>query len=120
VWHEEEYDKLPRYDGDITAQIEAGALGAFFCHQDDGRLCAGWVGCHDMDETLGLRLAFSHDLIETEDYEAALDYVSPVELFDSGAEAAAHGKSQIENPDMQARRTIARLERKRGGRGAGT
>lgn len=112
VWAKEEYAKLPGYDGDTGQQLDAGAMGAFFCHQQSGRLCAGWVGCHDMNESLGLRLAAMHGSISERDVEAAFDYVSPVPLFDSGAEAAAHGLAQLEEPGEQARRTIDRLERK--------
>jgi hypothetical protein len=112
VWHESEYDKLPNYDGDISEQAQAGAIGAFYCHSRDGRLCAGWVGCHDMDNSLGLRLASSFGQLSPEDVEAALTYESPVELFKSGAAAAKHGKRSIESPDARTRRTIDRLSRK--------
>jgi hypothetical protein len=114
IWAEEEYDKLPGYDGNTGEQLDAGALGAFFCHQQNGRLCAGWVGCHDMNESLGLRLASSHGTLSEEDVDAAFDYVSPVPLFSSGAEAAAHGLERLDAPDERARRIIGRLERKRG------
>lgn len=113
VWHPDEYLKLPRYDGTTGEQAEAGAIGAFFCHQQDGRLCAGWVGCHDMDESLGMRLAVSHGLISESDYEAAVNYVSPVPLFATGAEACAHGMTDVPSPGVKARSTIDRLERKR-------
>lgn len=109
VWDASEYEKLPLYDGTTSEQLEAGAMGAFYCHRDDGRLCAGWVGCHDMNESLGLRLASRH-LSEAE-IDAALDYVSPVPLFASGAEAAAHGLSDIQEPGEAARRAIMRLDR---------
>lgn len=112
VWHASEYDKLAAFDGPTYDQ----PFGAFFCHQQDGRLCAGWVGCHDMEESLGLRMALSRGAIDESDYEAALDYVSPVPLWDSGAQAAAHGKAEIYTPGVKARTTIDRLERKRGRR----
>lgn len=116
VWHESEYDKLPPYDGETFEQPH----GLFTCHQQDGRMCAGWVGCHDMIESLALRLAVHNDIITEAVYEEALDYVCPVELFESGEEAAKHGKAQISSPDQQARRTIERLERKRDRRDART
>jgi hypothetical protein len=115
VWHESEYDKLPRYDGDTTAQLDAGAFGAFYCHQADGRLCAGWVGCHDMNESLALRFA-ARELAQ-EEIDACFDYVCPVPLWGSGAEAAAHGKAEIAVPGAKARRTIDRIERKQARRG---
>jgi hypothetical protein len=109
VWAAEEYDKLPRFDGPTHDQ----PFGAFFCHRQDGRLCAGWVGCHDMQESLGLRITLSHGLIDESDYRAALDYVSPIALWESGAQAAAHGKAELYSPGSKARDTIDKLERKR-------
>lgn len=99
IWSEDEYLKLPEYDGETFEQINA--LGLFFCHQQDGKLCAGWVGCHDMYELLAVRLR----PIAPEAY----DYQSPVPLFSSGAEAAAHGLSGLKNPDKRARAHIMRL-----------
>lgn len=118
VWNESEYAKLPRYDGTTSEQMAAGALTAFACHQQNGRLCAGWVGCHDMNESLGLRMAVRIGTVSPEGWEDAMDYVSPVPLFASGAEAAAHGMAEVEEPGVHARRTIDRLERKRGSRQA--
>lgn len=109
VWHEDEYDKLPDYDRPLPFQPP----GAFFCHQQNGALCSGWVGCHDMSENLGLRMAASFGLISPDDFDAALDYESPVELFESGAAAAEHGKREIEVPGEHARRTVAKLEARR-------
>lgn len=39
----------------------------------------------------------------------AMDYVSPVPLFASGAEAAAHGMRDIDAPGARARRAIMKL-----------
>lgn len=108
VWATEEYDKLPGYDRPTAEQ----PVGAFFCHQQNGRLCAGWVGCHDMDESLGLRMAVSVGMLGEADVSAALDYESPIELHESGAAACAYGKTEIPDPDTKARRTIAKLERR--------
>jgi hypothetical protein len=113
VWSEEEYDKLPRYDGPTGDQLPA----AFFCHQQNGRLCAGWVGCHDMEESMGLRIAVLAGAVTREGYEAALDYVSPVPLFASGAEAAAHGMAELQDPGLNARRTADKLRARRARRG---
>jgi hypothetical protein len=112
VWSPEEYAKLPPYDNATWGQPP----GAFFCHQQNGRLCAGWVGCHDMQESLGMRLAVSTGL-SIEDYEAALSYTSPVPLFDSGAEAAAHGMAEVPAPGPKAQRTIRKIEDRRQRRG---
>lgn len=105
IWDASEYEKLPRYDGETVEQLLAGGTALFFCHQNDGHLCAGWVGCHDMGEAIALRLHPVHP--------DTFDYVSPVPLFASGAEAAAHGLSGIDRPDASARAAIAKLERRR-------
>lgn len=110
IWSKQEYDKLPEFDRPGWAQPPK----AFFCHLDNGRLCAGWVGCHDMMESLGLRIALAVGLISAEDAEAALDYVSPVELFASGAEAAAHGCRDIEHPEPEAIRAAQKLGKRTG------
>lgn len=102
IWAAEEYQKLPLYDGETMDQLPA----LFYCHQQDGKLCAGWVGCHDTDHLLALRF----QRVAPEVY----DYVSPVPLFDSGAEAAAHGMAEIERPRLAARRSIARLSKAKG------
>lgn len=104
IWAAEEYEKLPRYDGETIEQLLAGGTGLFFCHQNDGHLCAGWVGCHDMQHMIALRL---HE-VAPETY----DYVSPIPLFESGAAAAAHGMARIDNPDRQAIAAIQKLERR--------
>jgi hypothetical protein len=114
VWDEEDYAKLPRFDGPTGTQPPA----LFLCHQHDrdderARVCAGWAGCHDMTESLGLRIAFASGDVTLETAEAIVDYVSPVPLFASGAEAAAHGMRDIENPGPEAVAAIAKIERVR-------
>jgi hypothetical protein len=52
IWAPEEYGKLPEYDRPTAEQ----PTQVFCCHQQPGRLCAGWCGCHDMAETLAVRL----------------------------------------------------------------
>lgn len=108
IWAEHEYEKLPGYDGEIMDQLEAGATGLFYCHQNDGHLCAGWVGCHDMGNTLATRL---------KDVDpSTFDYESPIPLFSSGAEACAHGLSGVDEPDGDAIVAIAKLMAKGVGR----
>jgi hypothetical protein len=68
----------------------------FLCHQNDGPLCAGWAGTHDMDENLAIRLDRNVDVT------ACRDYATTVPLFSSGAEAAAHGMRDFENPGPEA------------------
>lgn len=109
VWHEEEYAKLPLYDASTGEQPPQ----MFACHQQDGRLCAGWCGTHDMENNLALRVGMISGRLSEQDYEAAIDYVSPVPLFGSGAQAAEHGRASIADPDVKAQRTIVSLERKR-------
>lgn len=109
VWADEEYAKLPPYDQPTHEQ----PMAAFFCHQQDGRLCAGWVAVHDMVESIGLRLAVLAGHVDADDLDAILDYETDVPLFASGAEAAEHGRREVDVPGAQAVRTIQRLERKR-------
>ena len=109
VWALDEYALLPPYDEPDTAKQPPSA---FFCHQQDGRLCAGWVAVHDMPESLGLRLAAVVGLISPEVYDLALEYTSPVPLWPSGTAAAEHGVADLRRPSERAIRTIQRLERK--------
>jgi hypothetical protein len=103
IWEAAEYAKLPAYDRETGQQ----PLALFYCHQNDGHLCAGWVGCHDTHHLLALRV---HP-VDPSTY----GYRSPVPLFASGAEAAAHGLSGVEEPDQRARAAIAKLIRRRKG-----
>jgi hypothetical protein len=107
VWAASEYDKLPIYDCEIIDQLAKGATGLFMCHQQDGRLCAGWVGAHGPNNLLAMRL---HG--RTVD-PSVWAYKSPVPLFASGAEACAHGKRAITRPGHDAQRVIERLIRKK-------
>ncbi|WP_238450874.1 DUF6283 family protein [Micromonospora sp. 4G55] len=115
VWDASEYAKLPDYDAPTALQPH----GLFLCHQADGRVCAGWAGCHDGNELLALRLAALQGM-DPDEITATRTYVSPVPLFSSGQEAAAHGMARIEDPPVQARRTIQRLAPKIAARGLDT
>lgn len=106
VWAEDEYHKLPRYDGEIAEQVFNGAWGVFDCHQRDGHLCAGWVACHGADNLLAFRM--TREDIAPEVY----DYKSPVPVFSSGQESCDHGLKDIREPGAAAKRTITRLSRK--------
>lgn len=105
IWHPDEYAKLPGYDGETGDQAAAGASGLFMCHQNDGHLCAGWAGCHDTGHLLALRLHRVHP--------STFNYTSPVPLFASGAEAAAHGLAGVAEPCARARQAIGKLQRRR-------
>ncbi|MFF5019429.1 DUF6283 family protein [Streptomyces sp. NPDC001165] len=114
IWAEEEYAKLEAFDEETAYQPP----GLFLCHQTDrdderARVCAGWAGCHDGDHLMALRIATLTGEITVEAAEAVRDYVSPVPLFASGAEAAAHGRSGVEHPDPDAVLAIRKIERRR-------
>lgn len=99
VWAQEEYAKLPPYDGETWEQ----PLGLFMCHQRDGRICGGWLQTHDADHLLALRL---HPVDPS-----AYDYASDVACFTSGREAAEHGLKNIAAPDPAAHQLISKLTR---------
>ena len=103
IWDETEYHKLPAYDGSTWEQPTA----VFLCHQGDGCLCAGWVGCHDARHLLAFRMQAAR--IDP----MVFDYESPAPLFASGAEACRHGLAEFEDPGEQAQRVIRGLRKKR-------
>lgn len=105
VWAPEEYSKLPRYDAETFAQ----PIAPFFCHAQDGTVCAGWLGCHGADQLLAVRLGVSTGRLDP----SCLDASTDVPLFGNGAEAAAHGASGVKRPSTAARQVIRKLERAR-------
>ncbi len=109
IWAAEEYKKLPAYDQDTAYQ----PAGVFLCHQVNGHMCAGWVGCHGASNLLALRLAAAYGHLPDDDLDAALSYESPVPLFATGQEAADHGLADLEHPDDRARKAIDKLTRRR-------
>ena len=102
VWHEDEYAKLERYDGDIAQQ---SAQAVFACHQGSGEVCSGWLGHRDPTELLAVRLA----LIEGRIDPSCAQYRTSVPLFESGAAAAAHGVRDISAPAARARSAIEKI-----------
>ncbi len=108
VWAPEEYAKLLDYDK-LTGEQPTQA---FLCHQQNGRVCAGWLGCHLKAprgrDLLSLRFLFrsSDDWLAMEEI---LDYKSPVPLFSSSREAAEHGLTEVDNPDYDAARIINKI-----------
>lgn len=112
VWEADEYLKLPPYDNETWEQPPA----VFMCHQENGHLCSGWCGTHDMDDNLGLRIAAQG--MDPAELKATLDYESPVPLWDSGAQAAKHGLSEIETPGESAQRVMRKLTARRERRSA--
>ena len=114
VWAHEEYDKLRRYDAPTPDQPPA----LFQCHQadhdsDTRRICAGWAGCHGR-HLLALRIALFEGRIEASTHQAAAEYVSPVPLFASGGEAAAHGQTDIDQPSEEVDHLRDKISRVRG------
>lgn len=105
VWEASEYAKLPAYDLPTALQ----PTGVFMCHQVDGRMCAGWAGCHDMTESLGVRLAIAWGFITGDDAEALYEYTPRVELFESGRAAAEHGMADVEAPSPLAVRAGGKI-----------
>jgi len=108
VWSADEYDKLPDYDGATWEQ----PTSVFLCHQQDGRVCAGWAACHDMRENLGVRFAVACGAMHPDTAMAVIDYTTPVPLHPTGAEAARFGKGEIEAPSPEAVEMVRRLDRK--------
>lgn len=113
LWEASEYRKLPEYDRDTYDQPPS----MFLCHQQDGKACAGWCGVHDMNDSLGLRLAQSMGMVE--DPQPFFDYETDTPLFKTGAEAARHGMTEIADPSPKAKKKIDTLtarQRRREGR----
>lgn len=115
IWAHEEYEKLRHYDAPTAHQ----PAGLFQCHQTDAdsdirRVCAGWAGCHDGAHLLSLRFGVLDGHIEPSTHQAVVDYISPVPLFASGAEAADHGQADVAQPTDEAEHLINKISRTRG------
>lgn len=105
VWHHDHYLTLPKYDQPTALQPQL----VFGCHQNNGKLCAGWVATHDMEQNLALILAALQGWITPEVYSLCLTYATKVPLFSSGQEACDHGLRDYENPGPKARRVSEKL-----------
>jgi hypothetical protein len=110
IWDASEYAKLLGYDEPTMLQPP----WLFLCHQQDGRVCAGWVGCHG-DQLLAIRLAAADRRMSLDTLCTTVNYRSPVPLFASGREAAEHGMAEIESPSLEARKSQSKLLRRRPG-----
>lgn len=110
IWHEDEYDKLPTYDGDIPEQATQGGMAAFHCHTEPDDLCAGWAGHRDPYDLLAVRLGISRGTMAP----SVAEYTTEVPLFASGAEAAEHGKREILSPSVRAQSNINKILKQRG------
>lgn len=106
LWAATEYEKLPKYDVPTEEHTEA----VFMCHSDLESLCRGWVDCHlsrgNEFEPLSLRI------FELRHGPLGWKGPSDVPVFDSGAEAAAHGLKDIEEPGPEACKKINKLVKK--------
>lgn len=112
VWSKDEYAKLPLYDRPTWGQPTA----VFRCHvherdSERGTACGGWAGCHDGNELMALRVGTLTGEVSVETAEVIRDYVSPVPLFSSGAEAAEHGMREIDFPGPEALAAMDKIER---------
>jgi len=107
IWDAEEYTRLINYDGEIGDQAMAGAFGLFACHSTPEQLCAGWLGHRDPSELLAVRLGLVSHRLDPE----IVDYRTDVELWRSGAEAAAHGLRDLAEPGAAAREAVRKIMR---------
>lgn len=105
VWDESEYQKLPRYDGEMHEQ---NADATFMCHQQDGCVCSGWLGHRDPEGMLAVRLGVMRGHLDP----SVLDYTTDVPLFASGAEAAEHGMKELLSPNEDAVAVMLKIVRK--------
>jgi Family of unknown function (DUF6283) len=106
IWAPEEYERLPRYDGEPGDQSPA----SFGCHQADGRVCSGWLGHRDPWDLLAVRIGVLGGFLDP----SCLSYETTVPLFPSGAEAAAHGLSGVEDPPPEAQAAMRKILDRRG------
>jgi hypothetical protein len=109
IWGEEEYSKLPRYDGDMSGQ----PAQAFACHHSDGKICAGWLGHRDPSDLLAVRFGIIRGDLAPE----CAEYSTDVPLFPTGQAAADHGMQEIRNPSEDAQDAIVKIVRIRAGSG---
>lgn len=106
VWDASEYNKLPEYDKETWDQPTA----AFHCHQGDGHVCSGWLGYGNPTNLLAVRIAIAAGTM----HPSCADYQTDVPLFASGAEAAEHGKRDINGPGAAAWDVIRKVSRIKG------
>jgi len=102
LWQEHEYDKLVDYDAPTGEQ----PFATFACHASPEAHCHGWAVVHmnrgHENELLALRVSPPDGGIPQE----------VVPLFDSGEEAAEHGKADLEEPSEEAWIAMDRLMKK--------
>ncbi len=101
LWHEDEYQKLPRYDEPTWAQ----PTEVFLCHQGAGQVCAGWLGFGDPSELLAVRIGIIDGRLDL----SCADYSTDVPLHPSGTAAAEHGRGAPEPRAIAAAEKLSRL-----------
>lgn len=118
VWSWDEYEKLRGYDGGARQEpdgsITLPSLAPFHCHQENATgietVCKGWVNVHA--DSVAVRLGVIEGLIPID-----APYSPPgADLFASGAEAADHGQTDVENPGPEARAMVEKLMQSKAGR----
>lgn len=102
IWHPDEYAKLTAYDGETHEQT---AIAVFQCHQGAGDVCSGWLGHRDPADLLAVRIGILNETVDP----SCAEYTTDVPLFASGAEAAAHGRRDIDAPDEAAQAAIDKI-----------
>lgn len=114
LWAEHEYDKLSDYDKPTAEQ----PMAVFACHATPETYCHGWAVVHmNRGGDPGDPHGHPYDLLalRLSMITGRWDGVMPdesVPLFASGAEAAAHGKAEIDSPSPEAKAAVARLIRR--------
>jgi hypothetical protein len=102
VWAAHEYDKLVEYDKPTAEQPPV----PFGCHATPEYYCYGWAVVHS-------NRGHDRELFALRVYAPGVEIPEPaVPLFSSGAEAAEHGKADIEEPSVEAKAVARRLVRK--------
>lgn len=103
IWHPSEYSKLPAYDRETFAQ----PTRAFFCHSQDGTVCAGWLASHGPWQLLAVRLGVGMGHLSP----GCASYETSVPVFESGKAAARHGLAGVAKPGPKAVELIGKLSR---------
>lgn len=103
IWHPDEYAKLPLYDEpawDGQQLSHDHELALFHCHQETAThvptVCRGWLHVHADSVAVRLGIGMGQLTIEQRDAEPLVD------LYATGAEAAAAGLAGCDNPDVDA------------------
>jgi len=108
IWATEEYDKILPYDNETMFQ----PARIFLCHQQNGCLCRGWLDTHGT-ELLAIRFGCIKGEVDPADITKAIDEGPAVEVFETAAQAAKHGRKSIKRPGVKAKQMVEQLTNKR-------